>query len=202
MEKLYECTCRFCGEKILRQRSNSTLCDNPECRKKAKAENDKRYRMSEKGKATVYKNHHSERYKATRKLYEQTEAYKKSKSERAKKYRLNPHVAELDRVRKLRYYYRKYSALRYFTIEGADAITLEEFKSFYDTDICYYCGKKIEKRKTIDHKTPVSRGGTNKLENLCICCQSCNSSKGNKTEAEYNKWRKQNEKNRNNIHKV
>jgi len=46
---------------------------------------------------------------------------------------------------------------------------------------CCICGKAISGRnKTVDHKTPISRGGTNKFENLCMCCASCNSKKQNK----------------------
>lgn len=177
--------CRICGVE-LQSKGKRTLCDCIECRKKAKAENDKRYRSSEKGQKTRRKNRHTEKAIATRKAYEQTEAYKKRKSERAKIYRQNPHEREMDKVRKLRYYYRKYSALRYFTIEGADAITLEQFQELYSASTCYYCGKEIKGRdKTIDHKIPVSRGGTNAIGNLCMCCQSCNSKKNNKTEAEF-----------------
>lgn len=184
--KWFTCTCRYCGATYQRHRTTSTVCDNPECKKKAKAESDKKYRNTERGKATRYKNSHSEKAKATRKRYEQTEAYKKRKSERAKIYRQNPHVQELDRVRKLRYYYRHFSQKYNLTKEGADAITLEQFKSFYSSNICYYCGAEISGRnKTIDHKIPISKGGTNAIENLCVCCRKCNSAKNDKTEAEY-----------------
>ena len=186
MKKLYQCTCRFCGATFTRQVPNSTLCDNSECRRKAKAENDKKYRSTEKGQATRYKNRHTEKAKETRKRYEQTEAYKQRKSERAKIYRQEEHVQELDKARKLRYYYRKFSALRSVTVKGADFISFEDWKKLYSANTCYYCGAEISGRnKTVDHKTPISRGGTNKLENLCMCCRSCNSKKNNKTEAEF-----------------
>lgn len=184
--KLFLCTCRYCGATFQRHTSKSTLCDNPECRKKAKAENDKKYANSEKGKATKRRNRNTPKAKETRKRYEQTEAYKTRKHERNKIYRQNPREKEQDKIRKLRYYYRKYSAMRNITKDGADAITPEQFQSFFYKDTCYYCGAKIEGRnKTIDHKTPISRGGTNAIENLCVCCQSCNSKKHNKTEEEY-----------------
>ena len=47
---------------------------------------------------------------------------------------------------------------------------------------CFYCqteGVDLE----IDHIHPVSRGGSNHYRNLVPACKSCNSSKGNKTEA-------------------
>lgn len=186
MGKLYQCTCRYCGATYFKKSPLSTICDSPECRKKAKAENDKKYRCTEKGQATVYKNRHTEKAKETRKRYEQTEGYKQRKSERAKIYRQNPHYQELDKARKLRYYYRKYSALRSVTVKGADFISFEDWKKLYSANTCYYCGKAISGRnKTVDHKTPISKGGTNAFENLCMCCASCNSKKHNKTESEY-----------------
>lgn len=43
---------------------------------------------------------------------------------------------------------------------------------------CIICGNKDI---TIDHIIPVSKGGTNDIDNLQPLCKSCNSSKGNKT---------------------
>lgn len=51
-------------------------------------------------------------------------------------------------------------------------------------NLCYYCGEPLESYH-VDHKQPVSRGGSNWPENLCCTCAYCNLSKGNKTEAEY-----------------
>ena len=41
---------------------------------------------------------------------------------------------------------------------------------------------------TIDHIIPISQGGTNNLQNLLICCRSCNSSKGKKNIEQYRKY--------------
>ena len=80
--------------------------------------------------------------------------------------------------------------MRYITVNGADAISFEDWQQLYSADTCYYCGKQIEGRnKTVDHKIPISRGGTNARENLVMCCQSCNSHKNNRTESEYYEWR-------------
>ena len=43
---------------------------------------------------------------------------------------------------------------------------------------------------SIDHKHPKSKGGTDELDNLQMLCMRCNSSKGNKTMAEWNASRK------------
>ena len=38
---------------------------------------------------------------------------------------------------------------------------------------CIYC-KREDVKLTIDHKVPISRGGTNDLKNLCCACEACN----------------------------
>jgi 5-methylcytosine-specific restriction endonuclease McrA len=42
-----------------------------------------------------------------------------------------------------------------------------------------------ERTATRDHKVPLSRGGSNCVENLTIACLSCNSAKGARTESEF-----------------
>ena len=43
---------------------------------------------------------------------------------------------------------------------------------------CYLCGEIAD---TIDHVIPISRGGTNDIENLRPACYDCNMRKGSKT---------------------
>jgi CRISPR/Cas system Type II protein with McrA/HNH and RuvC-like nuclease domain len=51
---------------------------------------------------------------------------------------------------------------------------------------CYYCGCRIFlSNATVDHKMPITRGGSDSIANLAACCATCNKNKGNKTEAEY-----------------
>lgn len=45
---------------------------------------------------------------------------------------------------------------------------------------CEYCGN-VSGPFEIDHKTPLSRGGTHAMRNLAVVCRSCNRSKGTKT---------------------
>jgi 5-methylcytosine-specific restriction endonuclease McrA len=53
-----------------------------------------------------------------------------------------------------------------------------------DKYVCVYCGGN--KKLTIDHVIPKSRGGENSWENMVTCCFDCNSRKGNKTPKEAN----------------
>ena len=52
-----------------------------------------------------------------------------------------------------------------------------------DNKICYYCG--TPEANTVDHVTPLSRGGTDSPTNLVACCKRCNYRKGEKTGEEF-----------------
>jgi 5-methylcytosine-specific restriction enzyme A len=43
---------------------------------------------------------------------------------------------------------------------------------------CYYCQKTFSTEAlTMDHKTPISRGGVTSKGNVVVCCKDCNSAK-------------------------
>jgi len=50
---------------------------------------------------------------------------------------------------------------------------------------CTYCGCVLSGKFHIDHMIPVSRGGSNSIDNLQILCPTCNMRKGAKTHEEY-----------------
>ena len=50
---------------------------------------------------------------------------------------------------------------------------------------CAYCQCGLGQSFHIDHKIPLSRGGTNSKENLCCACFSCNRRKHAKTAEEF-----------------
>lgn len=52
---------------------------------------------------------------------------------------------------------------------------------------CEYCAGRFtaEKAATLDHRTPLARGGPHSLDNFAAACRSCNSRKGTKTDMEY-----------------
>ncbi len=55
-----------------------------------------------------------------------------------------------------------------------------------DHGICQYCGDKIPSLTYahIDHRRPVSRGGSNDEDNLVLACPECNLHKGGSTPRE------------------
>lgn len=51
-----------------------------------------------------------------------------------------------------------------------------------DQFTCQYCRKKMsEKKLTVDHVVPLSKGGTHEWSNVVAACGTCNNRKGNKT---------------------
>lgn len=67
--------------------------------------------------------------------------------------------------------------------------TIEELYKWLNIDEykCYYSNEILTiDNLTIDHKIPLSRGGTNELNNLCICSRKMNTIKGQLTEEEFN----------------
>ena len=60
-------------------------------------------------------------------------------------------------------------------------------KDFFDDDpCCSYCDAKITKKNfSVDHATPLSRGGDTDQYNIVYCCSDCNSAKGEMTDEEW-----------------
>lgn len=60
--------------------------------------------------------------------------------------------------------------------------------------LCFYCGAQMfmeperyqmHRACTLEHRTPLSRGGADHWENSAAACERCNKAKGNMTEAEF-----------------
>jgi len=84
-------------------------------------------------------------------------------------------------------------------MKNAGELTVETVQLVYEDNIkqfgtltCIYCLIPLKFGKDhLEHKIPISRGGTNKYNNLAIACINCNSRKGNKTVEEYKKYLKE-----------
>lgn len=50
---------------------------------------------------------------------------------------------------------------------------------------CIYCRADLKDNYSLDHILPLSRGGTNDIDNIDVVCKSCNTSKGRRTKEEY-----------------
>jgi len=84
--------------------------------------------------------------------------------------------------------YKRQTQNRYALRKASYVTRVDTVKLFYDSPKkCFYCGKELTlKTMTIDHFVPLSKGGKHEIENLRICCRTCNTSKGAKL---YEEWR-------------
>lgn len=66
--------------------------------------------------------------------------------------------------------------------------TAAEFEAWLEAQefVCSYTGVNLSKHDfSVDHKIPIDRGGSNQLDNLCICSPTANNEKGTMTDVEY-----------------
>lgn len=75
--------------------------------------------------------------------------------------------------------------------------TKEQLGQIWDKTIgrCCYCAKAVNPFSnngyTIEHMQSQHNGGGHEIENLYLCCKSCNSEKGPKNLSEYRKYKMQ-----------
>ena len=105
---------------------------------------------------------------------------------RTKRWRKESGYSQAEYKEKKRKEYASYEQNRRAAILSASGdFTHQQWDSRLDYygGKCVYCGstEKIE----IEHRIPLSRGGTNFPANLVPACKSCNCSKGTKTEKEF-----------------
>src|SRR5262245_14492788 len=51
--------------------------------------------------------------------------------------------------------------------------------------LCHYCRATLSLVLSFDHAVPLARGGRHALDNLRVCCPSCNVKKGRLSEDEF-----------------
>lgn len=111
------------------------------------------------------------------KQYETNKKWRQSHSDKDKEYGLAWARRNRDSVnaKKHRYRARKKNA------DGS--YTLEQIQALYEAQNhrCYHCDIDLEVvGKSLDHLIPLSRGGSNNIDNLGWLCPGCNSSKRDK----------------------
>jgi len=50
---------------------------------------------------------------------------------------------------------------------------------------CFYCNADISNKFHVEHIQPISKGGRNIIENMCLSCEHCNRLKWDKTHEEF-----------------
>ncbi len=148
--------------KRLRKQSRERASVN----KYKKAEYDREYRLdnldSIKHKKKMYREENKESIALKKKEWQKTEAYK--------------------------LYQRVYQHRRRAKVASAGSFTKEDIEQMYKEQKgkCYYGGHiSLEDGFHIEHMTPISRGGSNNIDNIALSCANCNFRKRTKTFKEF-----------------
>ena len=203
--------CGICKKEFEPHHFNQKYCCD-ECKKEAIRQTKARYKKKKKGIASEMRWRNSEQKKITDKRYRQSEKGRKKAVELQKRYlENNPEAREKKRERDLLYRsegrykdselrasakYKKTEKGKFqrrkrkYMSRALGKIDADYLAELLRGNICYYCGCKITGNKTIDHKMPIIKGGTNDNDNLVLACVRCNTQKGSKTEEEYREWLK------------
>lgn len=195
--------CKACNKEFTPQHFNQKCC-SPSCVHEAKLIANRKYKKTDKGIASKRALYKSEKKKLTDKKYRQTVKAKKlvvvrvirnlknnpsllrKKRERDKKFARTSYGKEINKKAKKKYLSTdkgkiKIKELKYLRRNvNAGKLDVEAWKKkLNDCDNkCQYCG--THENITIDHIIPLTKGGTNYIDNLQPLCRSCNSSKSNK----------------------
>ena len=71
-------------------------------------------------------------------------------------------------------------------VKSGNINTSELKELFSNTKRCYWCNKKLNKKKIqVDHYVPLSKGGEHLIDNIVLTCPHCNMSKHDKDPLEY-----------------
>lgn len=145
------------------------------------------YRETNKEKLKIKTNEYRKNNPGWTKLVKKRD-YEKNREARisaARKYRQkNP-----DKCNKLsKEQYAVKNAMRRARLQNAGgSYTKEDIKRIYDSQNgkCLYCSIEVGNKYHIDHIVPLSRGGTNSPDNICIACIQCNLEKSYKLLSEW-----------------
>ena len=82
--------------------------------------------------------------------------------------------------------FRSSTRVRDLNVPVLPSVEYEQWLKAIDPFVCYYSNATLKHTDfSIDHKQPLVRGGTNQLNNLCICTKAMNTAKGQMTEKEF-----------------
>lgn len=176
--------CQQCGKEFEKRRSGQSKYCSKECFNQHRKEYQRNYKQSEQ----YQKYANSDRYKNMQKGYRRDYELRHGWIERIlltdeeKRQRRNARVRAWHKTipgqlaaRARRIMRRSRERNVGGRVKASDIKLLQEKQD----NKCAYCGKHLDKYH-VDHIKPISKGGTNDINNLALSCPECNLRKSNK----------------------
>lgn len=139
-------------------------------------------RQRDKAKISKQKRDYYERNKTGKIKYSRQYrvTHKADAAEYRREYMQRPRTRELRKLTEQRRRARKH--------ESGGVVSLTDVAMLLKSQkgLCWWCDASLANGYHIDHRIPLARGGTNRLNNLCLACPSCNVRKGAKLPHEWN----------------
>lgn len=157
-----------------------------ETHKEQRAAHNKAYRAA--NKARIHQNRLANRERNRDRIRAVTKAWEEAHKEERRIYRQKYYAANRDRIsnyhkaysRNNRQLFRGYDNLRRERVRRANGHhTIAQIRTLYrqQNGLCAYCQKELRNKYHRDHIEPLSRGGTNGIENIQLLCPACNLAK-------------------------
>lgn len=192
-------TCAWCGTEFTPTAPRSTYC-TPECFKAKNRDRMRKYHATHKDADREYYTANKERLREHRRKYDEANrerirqrdrawrnANKETVNESIRRWRANnPDKVGAATARRAK-----------AELEGNATPKLIETKWEAGDKTCILCGEPIDPTlkaphnmsRTIEHLTPIARGGRHDLDNIDFAHYGCNAQKQDRTLEEYREWR-------------
>lgn len=171
--------CRECGRKSSRTRLQQRRKENPEWAREKGRIDQKLFRQRNSERVSI-----NDRARRRRRIDKDPE--RERARERRKWHRWIINNRDKHRVRVRRNQDKRRQQKFQNTIGPAFTYQDVELQRKAQNNHCWWCGKALKDTYHIDHRIPLSRGGSNSAENICLTCPTCNLSKNNKLPWEWN----------------
>lgn len=172
--------------------------ENPEKNAERRKREDRELHLQ---RAARWRATHPERAKAAAKAYRQ--ANRKSEYERMRRWLEDPANKDRHRARMKQWVIRNPDKVAAYRVRRAQAelsgdATRELIDAKWEASskTCCLCGEQIDDTLkspdpmslTLEHLTPISRGGRHDIDNINFTHRACNTKKGSKSLTEYREW--------------
>ena len=171
--------CRACVHEANRTRLQQRRTENPDWAREKGRSDQKLFRQRNSARVSV-----NDRARRRRRFEKDPDRERARERRKWHRWIVNNRDKQRVRVRRSQDKRRQYKFQN--TVGPAFTVRDVELQRKAQNNHCWWCSKALKDTYHIDHRIPLSRGGSNSAENICLTCPTCNLSKNNKLPWEWN----------------